>query len=188
LSAPAGRSLPPRILEPILIVAEMIDRRRRHIHPIRPAGVLGVEHGRYHGPPTTLRDGTVVPDGAPILLLHLLNVRLRDHLAAHDRPAAWREAQGDFRALAAWWRRQPPGSRPLALHSATLHVALARRMGMEILPRRRTLRARVDDWFMRWLMVRYGLDPTGRGRMRRGRHALESGLAWFSMAELAARY
>jgi hypothetical protein len=45
----AGRLIAPAWLDPVFSLVEIVDRRRRHIPPIRQDGLLSVELGRSSG-------------------------------------------------------------------------------------------------------------------------------------------
>jgi hypothetical protein len=180
------RPVPPRPLDPILRLWEKVDRRRRRIHPIRRGGVLGVEFGRYHGPPLELADGTWVRHGDPIGVLHIDNARARQVATSDWQARGLREARADLVRLAAWAALQPAGRRPVAYTGATLMGPFARRIGFEVRSRPRTARTRLDDWFLRWLIARW--SPRGRERLRHGRSALRSSDVWLSHAALQRRY
>lgn len=176
----------PRWLDPILLLAERINRSRVGVRPIRRGGILGLEVTRYHGQPRQLADGTLVRDGAPIGRVHLLNDRIRPIAKVGWQREGWRVGEDDLIALAAWWSAQPAARRPLAFRATTIHGPLAARAGFELQARPQTPKARLDDWWMRWLLVHYGL--AGRARLRRGHGPLESVDAWLSAASLVARY
>ena len=180
------RPAPPRLLDPVLRLWEEADRRRRRIRPIRRDGVLGVELGRYDGPPIELADGTPVRRGDPIMTLHIENSRTRSIATPDWQARGLREARADLRRLAAWAARQPPVARPVAYTGATLMGPFARRIGFEVHPRPRTARTRLDDWFLRWLIARW--SPGGRDRLRHGQGALRSSEVWLSHAALQLRY
>lgn len=180
------RSVAPSVLDPILVLAERINRARMGIRPVRRGGLVGLELRRYKGQPRRLADGTLVAGGAVIGMIHLLNERIRPVAATAWQREGWRVGQADMAALAAWWERQPVESRPVAFRAMTIHGPLAARAGFELHPRARTPKARLDDWWMRWLLSHYGL--AGRARLRRGHGRLESVDAWLSPATLVARY
>ena len=177
--------LAPAGLNRLLAFAERVDRHRRHIRPIRREGVLGVEPVRYRGPTVVLLDGTTVDPGAPIILMHLLNERVRALATSGWQGPARHIAREDLRLLVGWLRSQPPADRPVAARATTILGSIMRWERWEIRPYRRTLRARVDDWFMRWLLAYW--SSGGRERVARARR-MESVDAWISCAELARRY
>ena len=182
----AGRSVAPPWLDPILSLAEVVDRRRRHIRAIRRDGVLGLETGRHHGPSLRLSDGSIVGHIALVGYLHLRNDRVAV-LAAHGwQSSGYREARQDLAALVRWWERQPVPERPIAFTATTVLAPFARRDGWELRPRTLTPRARLDDCWMSWLLVHFNL--AGRGRLARAHHRLRSSEVWLSGPALAARY
>jgi hypothetical protein len=180
------RPAPTVLLDPILTLWERADRRRRRIRPIRREGVLGLELTRYTGRPVPLADGSVVLPGDRVGEFHLQNRRISELVRFDATLQGWREGWQDLHALAAWAERQPPAARPVAYHGATLLWPLARRARFEIRPRPRTWRTRLDDWFLRWLMIRWGRD--GRSRLERGRGRLFSGDVWLSDRSLRSLY
>ncbi len=180
------RAAPPRVLDLVLTAWETFDRTRRRIRPMRRAGILGLELARHRGRPTRLADGTVVGPGDPVGEVHILNPRIRDLERRAGIAAAYREGRADMRALAAWAARQPPDARPVAYHAEGIMARLAARERWEMRPRPRTPWRRVQDWYFRWLLVRW--NPGGRERLRHGRGPLSSVDAWLSGGALELRY
>ncbi len=180
------RPAPARLLDPILRRWEELDRRRRHIRPIRRDGVLGLEFGRHHGPGLELGDGATIRAGDPVATLHIRNPRAHDLAMPAWQVSGLREARADLVRLAAWAERQPPGRRPVAYTGATLMGPFARRLGFEVRPRPRTPRTRLDDWFLRWLLARWSV--IGRERLQRGHGALRSSDVWLTHEALQRRY
>ena len=182
----AGRRVAPPWLDPILALAEAVDRRRRHIRPISPDGVLGLELGRHRGRPVHLADGSIVTPGAPVGYMHLRNDRVRALATDGWQLAGYRAARADLAALARWWERQPAAERPVAFTASTILGPLVRREGWEVRSRRRTPRARLDEWWTSWLIVHFNV--AGRERLARRHHRLETAEVWLSAPELVARY
>jgi hypothetical protein len=180
------RRVAPRWLDPVMTLAESIDRRRRHITPLRPEGVLGLELGRHGGQPIRLADGCDVSPGDQVGCLHFRNDRVRALAGRGWQAAGFAEARADLEALARWWLAQPAETRPVAFVGVTILGPLMRREGWEVRPRRATRRARLDEWWMRWLMVHFGIQ--GRARLRQGHRALTSAEVWLSGTALAERY
>jgi hypothetical protein len=180
------RPAPPALLDPILQRWEQLDRRRRRIRPIRARGVVGIEFARHGGDPLTLADGTRVRWGDPIGILHLDNRRGRELAQPGWQSGGMPAARLDLATLAAWATRQPAGQRPVAYTGTTLLAPLARRLGFELRPHPRTARARLDDWFMRWLMAHW--SPAGRARLQRGHTPLRSSDIWLSDRALQQRF
>jgi YkoP domain len=180
------RSVAPVWLDPIMALAEAVDRRRRRIRPIRNDGVLALEIGRHRGTPVTLRDGTVVQPGAPIGFMHLRNDRVRDLASGGWQVAGYRAGRADLAALAGWWESQPPAKRPVAFTATTILSQFARRDGWQVRTRQRTWRARLDVWWMSWLMVHFA--KAGRQRLARPHGPLDLVEVWLSASELVARY
>ena len=133
-----------------------------------------------------LSDGAVVPPGAPVGYMHLRNDRVRVLASNGWQLAGYRAGRADLAALVRWWERQPTAERPVAFTATTILAPFIRREGWEVRPRRRTLRMRLDDWWMSWLMIHFGL--AGRTRLTRPHHRLESAEVWLSAPELVARY
>ena len=175
----ARRTHPPsraaRLLEPILVVAERVDRRRRHIRPIRPTGLLGVEFRRHDGPEVRLRDGTLVRRGDRIAEIHLRNEHVRDAARARGWVVIF-GARRDLDALVRWCAAQPPSSAPVAVHAYSVLRAFLERGGFERRARRQTVRTRLDGWFMRWLLGRF--SPQGEARLLAGHARLEAADYW----------
>jgi hypothetical protein len=182
----AGRSVAPAWLDPILSLAEVVDRRRRHIRPVGSDGLLGLELGRHRGRPVRLSDGSLVPPGAPVGYLHLRNDRVRALASTGWQLAGYRAGRADLAELVRWWERQPTVERPVAFTATTILGPFIRREGWEVKPRRRTPRARLDEWWMSWLMVHFNV--AGRERLIRRHHRLRSADVWLSAPELVARY
>ena len=176
---PERRPHPPstaaRLLEPILVIAEQVDRRRRRIRPVRPDGLLGVEFRRHDGAGTRLRDGTLVRRGDVVAELHLRNERVRDAARARGWVVIF-GARRDLDALVRWCAAQPPSSAPVAVHAYSVLGAFLERGGFERRARRQTVRVRLDGWFMRWLLGRF--SPQGEARLLAGRGALEAADYW----------
>ena len=182
----AGRSVAPAWLDPVLSLAEAVDRRRRHIRAIRRDGLLGLELGRHRGRVVRLADGSLVRPGDPVGYLHLRNDRVVAVAMPGWQLAGYHEARADLAALARWWERQPTFERPVAFTATTILSPFALREGWEVRPRSSTWRARLDAWWMSWLLVRF--NAGGRGRLTRRHHRLDSAEVWLSALELTARY
>lgn len=177
-------SVAPSFLDPVLAVVERVDRALRHIRPVRPGAVLGLERRRHRGAPVVLRDGTEVARGRPIGIVHLDNalvVALSD--GAWQRES-YRRALADLAALAAQHAALLPAERPVAYTGVTLLAAFPRRAGFEVRDRPRTWRVRLDDWYLRSLLVRWA----GRERLAFGHGPLVTREVWLSGAALLARY
>ncbi len=168
-------SVAARLLAPVLVLAERADRRRRRIRPIRVDGLLGAELRRHDGPDLRLRDGTPVRRGDLVVDLHLRNERVR----AAVRGRGWiaiADARGDLDTLQRWCGTQPLAARPVAVHARTVLGPILVRAGFERRARRQTARARLDGWFMRWLMGRYA--AAGTARLARGHGSLRAHDYW----------
>lgn len=173
-------------LDPVLALAERVDRRRRRLRPVRADGVLAVELTRYRGPPLLLHDGSPVAPGDVVAVMHFRNDRVRAVATSGLHMGLWRIAREDLSVLAGWCRSQPPAERPVALRATTLLGPLLRRDGWEIRPRTRTWRARLDDWFMRWLLRHWGrIDAAGHGRRTSTLAATD---CWLSASTLERRF
>jgi hypothetical protein len=176
----------PRVLDPILALAERIDRRARRITPIRPGALLGVERQWYRGDPVTLEDGTVVHDGDRADIVHFDNGRLRALAGEGWQLRALEQARADLAVLARRLDRPDAAERPVAFHGATLLAPFAVRIGWELHPRRPTAWHRLQDWYLRSLLSRW--SPEGRGRLHHGHGALAVGEVWISTDRLLALY
>ncbi len=172
---PRRPSTAARLLEPVLVLAEQVDRRRRRIRPVRADGLLGVEIRRHDGPDVRLRDGTVVRRGDPIAEIHLRNERVRDAARARGWGAIF-GARRDLAALVRWSAAQPFASAPVAVHAYSVLGAFLERGGFERRARRQTARVRLDGWFMRWLLGRF--SPQGEARLLAGHGRLEAADYW----------
>jgi hypothetical protein len=180
-------SAPPRFLDPILALAERIDRARMRLKPIRPDGLLSLQLTHHRGREVHLADGTIVAPGDPIAVLHVDNRALR----AMNVGSGWqlegiRRGRADLRALADWTARQPQTTRPLAFYGYSILAPLAARVGFEIHEVPLTRWKRVVNWYLRGVMARW--SPAGRGRLTRGRGDLTAHEAWLSASSLIRRY
>ena len=181
-----GRAAPPGWLEPVLRPIERLERRLRHIRPIRRGGLLCVEFTRFCGESIMLADGTSVKRGDLIAELHFDNRRARELGARGWQLAGLRAAHDDLAALAAWSRARPADRRPVAYRAETILGPLARRAGFEVRDapsdRLRCLRA----WYLRGLLARW--SPQGRRRLARGHGGLRLRVTWLSDAQLRRRF
>ncbi|MHB8960864.1 MAG: YkoP family protein [Candidatus Limnocylindrales bacterium] len=178
-----SRAAAPALLDPILVAWERVDRRRRHVRPVRPGALLCVEARRHAGSDVVLRDGVVARRGDLIGELHLDNARVRE-IALVEGWYGIARVREDFAVLARWTAGRAGGDRPVAYHASTLLGPLLARIGFEVAPRRRTPRARLDEWFLRWLMARW--SPDGQTRLARGRSRLRASECWLSADALMA--
>jgi hypothetical protein len=180
-----SRPAAPSILDPILATWERIDRGRRRIRPARPGAVLGVELRRHRRAEIRLADGTVVRPGDRVGELHLDNARIREGLARVSWLQVMSPARSDLDALARWSLSLPLAERPVAYHGATVLWPLAARVGFQVIQRPRTAYVRLDEWFLRWLLVHW--SQAGRGRLEQGRGRLRSAEVWLSRQALERR-
>jgi hypothetical protein len=180
-------SVAPRLVDPLLGLVERLDRWRRRIRPARPGALLGFERARFRDPPVVLGDGVRLVPGMPVWVLHLDNARIRA-LAGDDvwPTRGYAVAVEDLRAIAAQVTRLPERERPVALGGTTLLAPLSRRLGFTVLERPRTMRSRLEDWYLRSLLARWA--AAGRRRLARGHGALRASGGWISTAELLRRY
>jgi len=180
-------SVAPRALDPLLGLVEGIDRRRRRIRPARAGALIGVERTQYRGPALDLPDGGRLDPGAAVWALHFDNARLRRFAAENGWPTrGYATAADDLRAVAARVERMPADERPTAIGGITLLAPLTRRLGFSVLPRPRTPRTRLEDWYLRSLLARW--SPAGRDRLARGHGELRAAAAWMSTDALLRRY
>jgi YkoP domain len=180
---PHPPSAAARLLEPILILAERVDRRRRRIRPVRMDGLLGVELRRHEGPDVRLQDGTVVRRGDPLAEIHLRNEQVRDAARARGWVAIF-GARRDLDALVRWCGAQPSTSAPVAVYAYSVLGAFLERGGFERRARRQTVRVRLDGWFMRWLLGRF--SPAGQTRLLAGHGVLEAADYWLPVPRTEA--
>lgn len=176
----------PHLIDPVLALVERIDRRRRGIRSVRPGSILGIEPDRHRGEAFRLADGTEIRRGAPIWTVHFDNARLRALATEGWQRPAYAVADGDLREMARQVARLPAPDRPLALFGVTLLAPLTRRVGFELRDRRRTPWVRLEDWYLRSILVRW--SPWGRRRISRGHGDLRTREAWLSTGELLRRY
>lgn len=179
-------SAPPGFLEPVLRPVERLERRLRHIRPIRPGGVLSIETELHRGPAVVLADGTPVRVGDPVAVIHFDNVRVHAVAESGWQLAGIREARADFRALATWAEERPRAARPVAYRAETVLGPLARWAGFEIREPPHDAMHRLRAWYMRGLLARWARD--GRARLRRGHAELRLVEIWLSAAELQRRF
>jgi len=176
----------PRLLNPILALAERIDRAVRRITPIEPGALLGVERHRHRGAPVTLADGTLVRAGDRADIIHFDNRRLRDLAGEGWQLRAIEQARRDLAVLAARLRTTPPEDRPVAYHGASILAPYAVRLGWELHPRTRSAWHRLEDWYLRSTLARWA--PEGRDRMLHGHGSLAVGVVWISLSELLRQF
>ena len=179
-------SVAPRFLDPVLDLVERIDRTLRHISPAGPGAVLGVERHRYRGRAVSLADGTVVSPGDPAWIVHFDNRRIRSLVSGAWPAEGWRAARRDMARIAAQHAALPPSQRPVAYTGITVLASLARRAGFELRPRRASAWTRLQDWYLRSLLARWGW--AGRARLDRGHRPLVTQEVWLSAGELMRRY
>lgn len=177
--------LAPPWLDWLLAFAERVDRRRRHMRNLSREGPFAVELSRHGEAPVRLRDNTLVRPGDPVILIHFRNERVKAMANGRWNRAGRQVAHDDLVRLARWWAVQPPENRPVAVRGTTILEAVLRREGLEIQPRPDTLRRRVDDWFMRWLLSRWSKE--GRAAVGRGRRLISVD-GWLSEPAYLARY
>ena len=179
-------SAAPRFLDPLLAAVERIDRAARRIQPVAPGSLLGLEEHRHRGPTVILADGTRVQPGDRVGIVHLDNALVRELATETWQTEGLRQARQGLRDLAGWHRAQPPARRPVAYTGITLLAALTRREGWEVRDREPSAWVRLQDWYLRSLLVRWARD--GRSRLDRGRGPLRSREIWLSAAALLRRF
>jgi len=180
-------SVAPGILFPILGLVEKIDRWLRRIRPIRPGvSVVCLEMRRHRGGPVTLADGTTVRPGDLAPVIHFDNRRLRELASERWQTRAAAVARDDLRALATQQAALPAARRAVAFTGASVLAPLARRMGFELRPRRRSPWVQFENWYLRSLLARWSL--LGSRRFERGRRPLVSQRGWLSASALQRRW
>ncbi len=177
-------SAPPSFLEPIIALAERMDRARLRVRPIRQGGLLGLQLTRHSGIPLTLADGTFVAPGDPVGRLHFDNRAVR--ALADGSWAGIDVGRADLAELAAWARRQPTGRQPVAYYGASIMWSIARRGGFEVRDRAPTFRARLEDWYLRGVLAHW--SRLGQARLARGHGQLRTRDCWISAGSLQRRY
>ncbi|HEU6443479.1 MAG TPA: hypothetical protein VFL61_00320 [Gaiellaceae bacterium] len=177
------------MLDPILRLAERIDRARLRPRPVRSGGLIGIRLERHRGEEVILQDGTVIRRGALVGAVHLDNRVVRRY-ASDDRLAdGFAAGREELRLLAGWARDRAPSDRPVAYSAKTILAAFARRVGFEEVPAPTApdrIRGRLEDWYLRGVLARWA--PQGRRRLRQGRGGLRAVALWLSAAELERRY
>ena len=176
----------PPFLDLLLAIVERIDRRVRRLRPVREGALLWVERHRHRGPTVHLRDGTDVERGDAAWVIHFSNARLHDLAGPGWQTRGYAVAREDLRALAASHVTLPAAQRPVAYTGTTLLASLTRRVGFEVLDRPATVLARLEDWYLRSVLVRWA--PDGRHRLERGHKPLRARRVWLSGHELVRRY
>ena len=151
---------------------------------VQPGGFLRYRATRYRGARLTLRDGTVIRAGDPLLELHFDNGRLLQRVGA----AEWNPLQSmklidaDLRRLN---RLMEAGDLPpvRALHGVTLYAAAGPRLGFELRPVPHSWSWALQRFYMIGLLPIYHANGWSEvERMRRGRWP---GELWMSRAALA---
>lgn len=156
------------------------------LRPVRPDGFLRYRLARHRGPPLTLRDGTAITPGDPLLELHFDNRRLLQRVGG-GRWNPWQSFQlidADLRTLN---RLLESGELPpiRALRGVTLYAAAGPRLGFEVRPVPHTWGWALERFYLIGMLPIYHPDGWREvDRMRRGRWP---GELWMSRGELARR-
>lgn len=160
---------------------------RQQTIPNAPFDLLRVQFTRFHGRALTLPDGTSIQPGDRIVELHIHN-RVMAQAAGHS--SSWRLLSmlvGDLRALAKW---SATSSFPADVHAIYGYTLLSRgapRLGFTVRGRPRSLRSRLDGFFLMGLLVLY--HPAGRNRLNQGTtYGREPVEVWMSRRELDRGY
>ncbi|HEX6140471.1 MAG TPA: hypothetical protein VF013_08440 [Candidatus Limnocylindria bacterium] len=177
-------SVAPSFLDPVLAVVERVDRGLRHIRPVQPGGILGLERRRHRGARVVLTDGTEVRRGDPVGVVHLDNALVAARGRSGWQTDSYGRSLADLAALAAQHAALSAAERPVAYTGVTLLAAFARRAGFEVRARSRSWRVRLDDWYLRSLLARWA----GRERLARGHRPLATREVWLSGTALLGRY
>lgn len=185
-SAWRGPKAAPRFLDPMMALVERLDRRRRRIRPVHDGSLLGIEERRHRGAEVLLADGVHVPHGALLWAIHFDNARLSELGADGWQSRAHAAGRADLVALAALLQARDAAQRPIALVGVTMLASLVVRSGFEARDRPQSIWTRLEDWYLRSLLVRWA--PGGRSRLRRGHGPIRSREVWLSTAALLRRY
>ena len=153
---------------------------------VEPNGFFRYRLTRHRGPPISLRDGTVVSSGDPLIELHFDNARLLQRVGA----AGWNPWQA-FTLIDADLKRLnrllQSGELPpvRALHGVTMYAAAGPRVGFEVRSVPRTVGWALERFYLIGLLPIYHPDGWREvDRMRRNRWPAH---LWMSREQLAHR-
>ncbi|MCC6179359.1 MAG: hypothetical protein IT305_28970 [Chloroflexi bacterium] len=123
---------------------------------VQPDSILLYSVAAYDGEPRTLRDGTVVQRGDPIVMLHFDNRALLRRSTSQEWPpwSAVRYAGDDLDELARLSRDGELGG-AVALHGVTYLAAAGRRLRFEVVPLPRTWGVRFLHYYLVGLAAVY---------------------------------
>jgi hypothetical protein len=159
----------------------------QHRIPDAPFDLLRVQFTRFHGRAIMLPDGTSVRSGDRIAELHINNEVMAE---VAGQASSWRllsMLMGDLRGLARWSRSESFPADIRAFYGYTLLSRGASRLGFTLRTRPRSLRTRLDGFFLLGLLVLY--SPLGQGRLRQGTtYGREPVEIWMSRSQLDRRY
>ncbi|MEO7003619.1 MAG: MFS transporter [Ktedonobacterales bacterium] len=163
--------------------------------PNAPYGLFEVHVMRYHGRPIDLPDGTHIKRGDTVVELHINNHAMPAVRAQVTSFALLGMLEGDLAALATWTEAPDVPESLLqgkmrnvkALYGLTLLSRGAPRLGFTVRPVPRTIKNRLDRFFMLGLLTLY--HPGGLNRLAHGStRATYPQQVWMSRATLLRRY
>lgn len=160
--------------------------RRWKLQLVRPDGVMRYRVMRHPGAPVTLKDGTVINKGDPLVEVHFDNQRLMQGLEAGEGSTfgTLERIEGDFAALSHMILEGRLG--PVrGMYAATLFSIPARRVGFELHPVPHTIGWSLRRYFLIGLIPIYQRDGWKQfDRMRRTRWPAE---LWMSINTMRER-
>lgn len=155
--------------------------------PDAPFDLLQVEFTRFHGRAITLPDGTTIRSGDAIAEIHFNNSAIAQ---VAGQTSGWRllsMLMGDLRSLARWSTTPEFPGDVHAIYGYTVLSRGAPRLGFTLRGRPRSIRSRLDGFFLMGLLVLY--SPAGRSRLSQGTtYGRAPCEVWMSRAELVRRY
>ena len=184
---PAGHGRPRGLLHIFRLVERLLERGHIY-HRLHDGGIVRYEIAPLPARPLRLRDGTIVPRGERVVILHFENRVLAALDGAGGTQAlAWqlvRAGRDDMRVLATLARRGalPPEVR--AVWTETLFYLAPARYGFATRPARPGLRTVGARLFLLAILAIYGRDGTAGVDPAQ----LPLGEAWIALEELQRRF
>lgn len=179
----SGHGRPRGILNIFRLVERLLERGHTY-HALYPGGIVRYEIAPLPARPLRLRDGTLIPRGERVVIVHFDNRAIAALDGAGSTQAlAWqlvRAGRDDMRALAALARQ---GALPVdvrAVWAETLFYLAPARYGFATRPARRGPRTVGARLFLLALLAIYGRD--GAAGVDPGQ--LPLGEAWIGLDEL----